>query len=331
MDTARIIEFPQTGEKLVSHVNPQKENGFTPIANDILEKLICFRVPGEQRQCLDFIIRKTFGWNETWIMISIKQFADATGLAKPSVIRALKKLEQQKIIIVKNQDGMSAKTYRINKHFDLWKAGVSRKANSVSRKANSVSRKANKTVEVIEIKQETENNNNVSKRANDVSKSANKTLAKVLISDDVSLYKENKEKNLTASPDAGKCSNGKCSESQKDDEPFYLTAKKKKLQGKRLETFNRFWDAFGYKYGKADAADAWLNIPTLTDSIVDQIISAARLEAKGRPQLLESGRTPKMAQGWLSGRRWEDEYISGSNQHPNIPCRRVISPEEAMR
>jgi DNA-binding transcriptional regulator GbsR (MarR family) len=264
-------------------------------------------------------------------MISIKQFADATGLAKPSVIRALKKLEQQKIIIVKNQDGMSAKTYRINKHFDLWKAGVSRKANSVSRKANSVSRKANKTVEVIEIKQETENNNNVSKRANDVSKSANKTLAKVLISDDVSLYKENKEKNLTASPDAGKCSNGKCSESQKDDEPFYLTAKKKKLQGKRLETFNRFWDAFGYKYGKADAADAWLNIPTLTDSIVDQIISAARLEAKGRPQLLESGRTPKMAQGWLSGRRWEDEYISGSNQHPNIPCRRVISPEEAMR
>jgi hypothetical protein len=96
---------------------------------------------------------------------------------------------------------------------------------------------------------------------------------------------------------------------------FYLTRKKKKLAGKRLETFERFWIAFGYKSGKAEAADAWLEIPTLTDAIVEQIVSAAKAECERRPDLIANGKTPKMAQGWLSGRRWEDEEASGIEQN----------------
>ena len=87
---------------------------------------------------------------------------------------------------------------------------------------------------------------------------------------------------------------------------FYLTKKKRKLTGKRLETFNRFWEAFSYFKGKAEAADSWLDIPTLTDSLVETIVAAARSEAKRRPDAIAQGRTPKMAQGWLTARRWED-------------------------
>lgn len=89
--------------------------------------------------------------------------------------------------------------------------------------------------------------------------------------------------------------------------PFYLTKKKRKLTGKRLETFNRFWDIFDYKKGRAEAADSWLDIPTLTDSIVADIYLGAKNESIRRRRLIESGRTPKMAQGWLTARRWEDE------------------------
>lgn len=101
----------------------------------------------------------------------------------------------------------------------------------------------------------------------------------------------------SALPDAG----------QSPEKSFYLTKRKRKLTGKRLETFNRFWTAFAYPKGKAEAADAWLDIPQLTDSLVEQIVAAAEMEAAARPGLVASGHTPKWAQGWISGKRWEDE------------------------
>jgi hypothetical protein len=86
------------------------------------------------------------------------------------------------------------------------------------------------------------------------------------------------------------------------------------LEGKRLESFERFWNAFGYKKGRGGAEKAWASIPTLTDSLVDQICEAARMEAAQRPALEAQGRTPKWAQGWLSERRWEDDYDSAPVQ-----------------
>lgn len=87
----------------------------------------------------------------------------------------------------------------------------------------------------------------------------------------------------------------------------YLTKRKRKLTGKRLESFELFWDAFNYKTGKAEAADSWLDIPELTDSLVTEIISAAKITATARKEIVEKGGTPKMGQGWISARRWEDE------------------------
>jgi len=99
---------------------------------------------------------------------------------------------------------------------------------------------------------------------------------------------------------------------------FYLTKKKRKLTGKRLETFEIFWTKFSYKQGKAEAADVWLDIPSLTESFVQQIYSAAEKEAARRPQVKHDGKTPKMAQGWLSGRRWEDEVADQEIKEPQI-------------
>jgi len=99
-----------------------------------------------------------------------------------------------------------------------------------------------------------------------------------------------------------------------NDKPYYLTHKKRRLYGKRLETFERFWTAFGYKDGKAKAADAWMDIPQLTNALVEQIITAAKIEASRRQDLIASGRTPIMAQGWISQRRWEDESLQPGNE-----------------
>lgn len=90
-------------------------------------------------------------------------------------------------------------------------------------------------------------------------------------------------------------------------EPAYRTATKRVLTGQRLAWFNRVWDAFGYKRGKAEAADAFLDIKGMSDSLVSVICRTAQQEAARRPDLVARGKTPKMLTGWLSGRRWEDE------------------------
>lgn len=109
-----------------------------------------------------------------------------------------------------------------------------------------------------------------------------------------------KDKNLSASGDAGQVEEG----------DFLLTKKRRKLSGKRLETFTSFWTAFDLKKGKAEAADAWLDIPQLTVALVAQIIEAAKREASERSAQIAKGHTPKWAQGWLTARRWEDEVAT---------------------
>ena len=91
-------------------------------------------------------------------------------------------------------------------------------------------------------------------------------------------------------------------------EPFYLTKKKKKLDGWKLETFELFWKIFHWPKDKANASDAQLQIPGLTKELaIKQIIPAAARYCAARPAIIANNHTPKWAQGWLSSRRWEDE------------------------
>ena len=73
------------------------------------------------------------------------------------------------------------------------------------------------------------------------------------------------------------------------------------------ETFERFWAAFADKRGRAPAWKAWCRIPRLDLVLAEAIIQAAMVYAAARPALVERGGTPKMAEGWLNDRRWEDE------------------------
>ncbi len=99
-------------------------------------------------------------------------------------------------------------------------------------------------------------------------------------------------------------------DSEESGDEIYKTKKQRNLSGKRLETFNQFWEFFNFKKGKAEAADSWLDIKTLTDSLVLKIYEAAKIEAGNRQALIDQNKSPKWAQGWLSGRRWEDEIIN---------------------
>ncbi len=84
--------------------SPQTENGHIDIANDIGEYLSRYRISGEEYQILWTIWRKTYGWHKKEDCISLSQFFHATKMKKPSIIRAIKKLEAKNIISKKAND-----------------------------------------------------------------------------------------------------------------------------------------------------------------------------------------------------------------------------------
>lgn len=100
--------------------SPQTENGYTKIANELVDALTKLRIPGEATQVLFYIFRKTYGFNKVEDAISLSQFALATGLKKSHVCRALDKLELLNLITKKDND--IAHIYRFNKDFETWKA-----------------------------------------------------------------------------------------------------------------------------------------------------------------------------------------------------------------
>ena len=113
--------------------NPQAENGHVDIANDIMDAFTRTRIPGEARQVLDFIIRKTWGWKKKNDVIALSQFVKATGIKKPNIIRALRILYQMKIVIKK--DNGTDVTYQFNKDYDQWQP-LSKKITNVIEKDN---------------------------------------------------------------------------------------------------------------------------------------------------------------------------------------------------
>jgi phage replication O-like protein O len=100
--------------------NPQKEEGYTPIANEIMEALCRTRIPGEERQVLDAILRKTYGWNKCEDHISLGQIAELTEMKRPNVARGLKNLLTKKIVTVIKSDNTGINLLKFNKNYDQW-------------------------------------------------------------------------------------------------------------------------------------------------------------------------------------------------------------------
>ena len=97
---------------------PQLENGYTKIADELLDALAKFRIPGVEMQCLLFIIRKTYGYNKKEDWISNSQFVEATGLKKQHVSRSIKSLIKKKLVTKKDDKKMPS--YQFNKKYTDW-------------------------------------------------------------------------------------------------------------------------------------------------------------------------------------------------------------------
>ena len=100
--------------------SPQTEDGFTRIANELVEALARTELSPNESRILWVIIRKTYGWKKKADQISLSNFQDLTGLWRASVCRSLESLESRKIINVFRSGISKINTYEIQKNYELW-------------------------------------------------------------------------------------------------------------------------------------------------------------------------------------------------------------------
>lgn len=74
------------------------EDGFTRIANLILEALAMVRINSTQTGICLFLMRRTFGWNRSQDAVSLGDFAAACGTSKTYISRQLADLLRKNII-----------------------------------------------------------------------------------------------------------------------------------------------------------------------------------------------------------------------------------------
>jgi phage replication O-like protein O len=111
------LQTAQRTERSVM-ASPQKENGHVQIANELWEALCRCRIPRVARQCLDAILRKTYGYNKKMDYISIGQISELTGIPRPKVSRALNQLATMNLIIKDTTKYINF--LGINKNYDTW-------------------------------------------------------------------------------------------------------------------------------------------------------------------------------------------------------------------
>jgi phage replication O-like protein O len=98
----------------------QTENGFTTIANQLIEALIAADLSGQEFRIALLIIRKTYGFKKKEDAVSLSQMITATKLSKTRCSQVINRLQLQKIVTVtENINGISKK-YKFNKDFDTW-------------------------------------------------------------------------------------------------------------------------------------------------------------------------------------------------------------------
>ena len=96
--------------------NPQLEDGYTRVANELLEAIARIKLCAYETKVLIFIIRKTYGWNKKTDWIALSQIAENTNILKPNVSRTLRSLKQRNIIIRDNHRQVG-----LQKDYEKWK------------------------------------------------------------------------------------------------------------------------------------------------------------------------------------------------------------------
>lgn len=101
--------------------SPQKENGFTPIANELLEAIFSAKLNSTQLKIVLLILRYTYGFSRKEHKFSLNFIARGIGVSRRYVSNELKTLIAANLItIVREHTDTEARVLSLNKNYDTW-------------------------------------------------------------------------------------------------------------------------------------------------------------------------------------------------------------------
>lgn len=100
--------------------SPQVENGFTRIANELLDEILRFGFGKRHLAIVLAIIRKTYGYQKKADEVSATQIEKMTGIPRQHVASALVELSAMRVVL--KQDGRHANSLSLNKNYGQWRS-----------------------------------------------------------------------------------------------------------------------------------------------------------------------------------------------------------------
>ena len=116
----KVIAFPvsQSTSNSKGDVVADLEDGYTRIANAIVDALCKTKLSDQEHRVLFSIVRKTYGYNKPIDWICLEQLSDMTGIKKPNISKTIKSLLARHII---HKDGTKL---GVNKVISEWMGKV---------------------------------------------------------------------------------------------------------------------------------------------------------------------------------------------------------------
>lgn len=101
--------------------NPQTQNGFTQLSNELFEKIIKAKLNGTQYAIILATIRATYGFHKKSRTLGLAFFAVSTGRHRRQIANELTTLIARNILIVKCEHTFGkSRELQLNKDYETW-------------------------------------------------------------------------------------------------------------------------------------------------------------------------------------------------------------------
>jgi phage replication protein O, N-terminal domain len=106
--------------------SPQIENGYTKIANELLEAITKTKLSSLQLRILLLILRYTYGFGRKEADLSLSFISEALEAKPNNISRELSFLKSIGIVYVEPARGVKPQKISINKNYESWGLGLSK-------------------------------------------------------------------------------------------------------------------------------------------------------------------------------------------------------------
>jgi len=139
--------------------NVQKENGYTTIANELLEAITGSSLTLRETKIILCVIRYTYGFNRKEAQLSLRFISEATNIKYRHTQTVLSNLLSKNILIIKRENqGITGRIISLNKNYESWNSldqkGITKQDEGMTKKVSlALTKRGNTTIDQKSIKE----------------------------------------------------------------------------------------------------------------------------------------------------------------------------------